>query len=421
MKTTPLSEYFLAQRTKAVITSIALLLFSGVAFGQTDFRDGYIITNNLDTIKGLIDYRGEARNMKTCTYKPTGNGTQTTYGANQIKGYRFSKEGRYFVSRYLSAKDVKDTVFLEYLVNGLSDLYFHQNNKGFAAYFIEGPNGDLLELQKLNDQIVDIDGTNYMKEDNKYVGLLTYAFADCPELKKEIQYIELNHKSLINITKKYHDYKCTDEACIVYEKKLQVVRVSFNPLVGYSWSNVAFENDYLESFDFTTSRSFIMGVDINITMPRANEKLSLLVGSHINKDYFYGTEREDNTLTYTDYYYCHLYRWKWANSLSLKYTYPKGRYRPIAFAGVQINSIVSEDGTLVKEHKSMLSVTTQEAKIETTFKATSGLLGGIGVEFPAIDNRRGFAYLSYSMGSATNEFGYSERNLSIAITTGLSF
>jgi hypothetical protein len=164
-----------------------------------------------------------------------------------------------------------------------------------------------------------------------------------------------------------------------------------------------------------------MGIDINITIPSANEKLSLLVGSHINKDYFYGTDRDASTIGYTDYYYCHLYRWKWANSLSLKYTYPNGRFRPIVFAGAQINSIVSEDGTLIQERKSSFRVTTTEKKVETNFKATVGLLGGIGLEFPAISNIRGVAYLSYSMGAATNDFGYSEKNSSIAIATGLSF
>ena len=33
---------------------------------QSDFRPGYYITNDLDTVFGLIDYRGEIRDSRIC-------------------------------------------------------------------------------------------------------------------------------------------------------------------------------------------------------------------------------------------------------------------------------------------------------------------------------------------------------------------
>ena len=64
--------------SKRRLITIALWLLTGVGvWAQRDYREGYIITNQQDTIYGWIDYRGDIRNAKICSFKETETG-QTT-------------------------------------------------------------------------------------------------------------------------------------------------------------------------------------------------------------------------------------------------------------------------------------------------------------------------------------------------------
>jgi hypothetical protein len=58
-------------------------------------------------------------------------------------------------------------------------------------------------------------------------------FADAPEFQKKAEFVELNRKSLIKISKGYHNYVCKDSQCVVYEKSLPPIKVEIGPNFGY--------------------------------------------------------------------------------------------------------------------------------------------------------------------------------------------
>ena len=62
--------------------SILIFLFQLVCFtlfAQTDFREGFILQPNGDTLKGWIDYRSDGPNQDLCRFRATPNGPLETF------------------------------------------------------------------------------------------------------------------------------------------------------------------------------------------------------------------------------------------------------------------------------------------------------------------------------------------------------
>ncbi|MCG8582147.1 MAG: PorT family protein [Bacteroidales bacterium] len=362
---------------------------------QSDFRPGYIITNSLDTLNGLVDYRGELRNMKVCTFKKTEDANEEEFAPGDIYGYRF-KEGKFYVSKDITTEDLNKTVFVEFLLKGISNLYYYKSTN-YSAYFIESEDTELLELRSKQIEIKK-DGRVFIKQDNRYLGLLNYAFSDCPEIRKDIANAQLSHKSLIQITHKYHDYKCTDEACVVYEKKLPVLKVELKPTIGYAFSSISFSNSELEETDFRMSSSPMAGIALNFIVPRWNEKLTFLINVAFNEDYFYGINTYESLSRTVNSYY-HIDNSNLISSFSFKYTYPKGRFRPDIFIGFYGNSIIKSNTRFNHETVVRNTVHTSEENPDIFKKFNSGITGGVGLEYILFKKHRAFSNISVLHGS----------------------
>jgi hypothetical protein len=395
-------------------------------FGQADFRRGYFIDNSWDTVPGWIDYRGSSKNMEVCVFRSDAENSPVSYTAKQIRGYRFTDEERFFVSRFIKTESICDTVFLEYLVDGISDLFFYQNSQLYSAYFIESPNGELLEVRKLPDTKETKDGVQYYKKDYSYYGSLSYALGGCAQLRGDLQTTEINHKSLIKVVQKYHEYKCSDEVCIVYEKSIEPITVSLCPIVGYAASSVKFiETERFDKYDFDLSHSFMWGINGDIWLPQMNERLRLVVGITYNQDYFHGSYFEPigiNPAEDVFYSDCHLRRGNIRGSFSVKYTTPRSKYRTFVLGGIFGKAVLSEDCNIVQEVKYQSVVTTDQIQSETPRRTIMGLIGGVGVQTQLFDNTDAFVQFSYSYGKTMlGGYGNIERNNTVALVAGIFF
>ncbi|MCB4808964.1 hypothetical protein LG651_11950 [Tamlana sp. 62-3] len=227
----------------------------------------------MDTIYGLIDYRGDIRSSKKCIFKKTTNSDEQIYVPKSIKGYKFI-EGKYYVSK--KTKNNNEYLFLEYLVNGVIDIYYYRDDKG-DHYYVSKDNNILYEL-KNNERSVLIDDVTYIKENKEYIGTLKYLFKESPRIVKSVENIELKHKSLINITKDYHNEVCPDQICLVYEKSIAKVKNKFGLIVGLNMfsisdNNVTDDDYYFRNSNFNFSIAPSIGIYYKIHLPRLNEKL----------------------------------------------------------------------------------------------------------------------------------------------------
>jgi hypothetical protein len=312
--------------------------------GQTDFRRGFIITNNNDTLHGLVDYRGEARNAKRCDFKESETSAVKEFNPFEIRGYRFT-DGKFYISKKIKLKDGEINVFLEFLVNGIADLYYYADGTNIH-YFIEKKDGQIIELTNEEEQVY-VDGRAYLHETKSYIGSLTYAFADCPQIFKSINQAAFNDKSLIDITKKYHDYVCDSARCIIYEKQLPPLKFTFGAFVSMNASSLKLtKGSMYEAIDFETDYYPTLGLQMNMTLPRVNEKLSLQLSAEYGKFYFHGTSV--GLASYlTESAYLHSSEIK--GKMGIKYTYPKGKFRPTFMIGGNIISLFNKEEKRVED------------------------------------------------------------------------
>jgi hypothetical protein len=195
---------------------------------QTVFRPGFVITNGNDTLKGLIDYRSQTRSATLCVFKENEGSVANEFQPFSIKGYGFTGM-KYYVSKNIKSGGKEIPMFLEFLVNGAADLYFYTKGSEIH-YFIEKRDGHIIELTNAQDSVM-VDG-KLVERENKYIGLLRYAFADCQKIFPMIDKASLEGQYLISLVKKYNECAGGDEKSIVYKKQLPLIRIRFAPFVS---------------------------------------------------------------------------------------------------------------------------------------------------------------------------------------------
>lgn len=288
---------------------LALLISTGILNAQTDFRPGYIIKTG-DTIFGEIDYRGDLLMGKICKFKDADN-TIVEYFPNDIEAFRFI-DSKYYVTQEIDDKKV----FMEYLIKGKVNIYYMRDEAG-DHYYIDKEDVRLTEIpyeegiKFVNDRAVSYRST-------KHIGFLQYYMQDAPELQSRIQSVKKpEHRTLVKLAENYHNTVCEGEQCIIYEKKVPLIKIFPELTSGViNFSNVA---DLHDKFYMHT------GIIGHIWMPRTSENLYFRTGVLFSQLEFEGKK--------TNFYKI---------PVQLEYIYPKGIFRPRVAYGLNIYSPIHE-------------------------------------------------------------------------------
>ena len=207
------------------IILLGLLISNGILNAQTDFRPGYIIKTTGDTIFGQIDYRGDLLMSRVCRFKDK-ESEITEYYPNDIMAFRFI-DSKYYVSREIN----KRQVFLEYLIKGEINIYYMRDNFG-DHYYLDKEDLKFTELP-YEEGVKYVDNKRVYYESIKHIGILNYYMQDAPQLQSRISSVkELEHQNLIKLAEEYHNAVCQDEECIIYEKRLPLLKFSISPFIG---------------------------------------------------------------------------------------------------------------------------------------------------------------------------------------------
>jgi len=371
---------------------IIILFFLSLKInGQTDYRPGYYISLENDTVYGLIDYRGDFRNSRLCEFKKDENSEPKQFNPGDITSYRFI-DGKYYVSKHVKAKNIDRTVFLEYLVKGKANLYYCRDIE-YGQYLIQ-KEGDSLRILSNKPDTLNIENRGVrIVESYKYKGILKAYLNDCMEILPQIDNVSLDKKSLISVAKKYHDYICEGEKCIVYEKTVPVVTARFAPFLGLSVSEFGFDNfEFYENLNFDKSFGPVIGVLFDFSAPKLSEKLSLQINLSTKKNHYYGTY---NILS--RYYYFHMHSIYLQPALLLKYIYPKGKLRPTAAFGGILSTFLKKDIRLIEEKTQLgVVISTLESSPAPVAKSFLGAIFQIGCDLETKSKRSFFTNISYN-------------------------
>jgi hypothetical protein len=312
---------------------------------QSDFRSGYVVNNNDDTLYGYIEYKGDMANARKCVFARDKNAEKQVFTPEQIKGYRFN-DSKYFVTRTIKTGDTEELLFLEYLINGVVDMYYYRDDLG-DHYFIDNGDG---QIRALKNDVKEVyrNNTRYFKESKEYTGQLRYAFRESPIISSRVEDLKLNHKSLIRIARDYHNQVCPDEACIIYEKKEPVNVQKAGPLLGINILSLEVSHEIvtmhgeLRNVHFDLNTYPLFGLFYKRNLPFINEKLFIEYQAAFGYTKYNSMHRDSNFVfnTIADYHIkMNIYSFK--NTFSFRYEWALGKLRPTFNMGyyVDIKSI----------------------------------------------------------------------------------
>jgi hypothetical protein len=252
-------------RTRNLLV-ISCLLILGNLNGQSDFKAGYVVLANNDTIIGEIDSRGDQKMSQTCRFKPVTSDSIIYYSPFDLMEYRFLN-GKCYISKFL---ENGNKVFLEYLINGKLNIYYYRDEKGEDYYLIGKEGFPLKVIPYLEEIRITPDGINVLYKSTLHIGLLQYYTDDASDfLQEPLKIQKPDHNNLIDFAKKYHNRICKDEDCIIYEKDMPLIKASIEIIAGPTSLNKEY---FIKSF---TSE---YGTFIYLWMPRVNERFFLKTG-----------------------------------------------------------------------------------------------------------------------------------------------
>jgi hypothetical protein len=266
------------------LNRILLIIFATlslqISFAQSDFKPGHIVTLEGDTLRGLINLKSKESNGTQCEFKDE-NGELHIYLPFEIQEYEISNL-IYYVSKSIPLYEIQRDVFLEYLVDGIADLYFyHDNGKDF--FYLE-KNEELHLLS--NEPRTLYRGTERYEVNSKaYVGTMSHLFRDSPNLQNKIKNTPYSPKSLVKITKEYHQSINSSDECIDYTKKPSPT-FFIEPFVFLAQSRMKNELS-VNNYYFTDNQKGI-GANIKLIPFRAHSQINYLLGINFSKFHYSG-------------------------------------------------------------------------------------------------------------------------------------
>jgi hypothetical protein len=363
-----------------LVLSIALICLTELAFSQSDYRNGYVITNANDTVFGLVDYREKANAFESCNFKVSGDQNTVNYGPGSIIGYGF-KNDKFFQSREVSIRDQSSqVVFLEVIVRGLVSLYRFKD-----AYFVEKGTGGLSELINEKKELV-VGGRRMTRNTYQYIGTINRLVFDCFKITAKVQKARLTEKSLSKLIEDYN--RCKGVPGVTFKDKKPWLRAQVGATAGLNVSQLNFDDvlgyQHLAG-NFDVSKSPMIGASLNIFSPRLSERFSF------QGDLFYLTSNYNNyTIDRSDaspknnYISIELEQLK--IPIGIRYTFPKREFTPYLNLGVSSTIHVGSNRKWVQKVEAYGVVHTYEYEALAIKDKQFGLWGGGGV-IKSINNK----------------------------------
>ena len=397
---------------KKVSILLGLLIISiSTIFAQGNYKQGYIITLQQDTLRGYID-----RNWETTpgviSFKKDLNDKRSTYKPGDINGFTVQQEhyisavvptltdARVFLNNVNYKPDAavkKKRVYLRVLVQGSKSLYQHVSRQNISSYYIAS-NGkfQLLSFKKYMKTVHEnMHVATSVKENKKYIGQLLVYLGGCQKIKTEVSKVNYNRNDLIGVFRDY--YQCTGTTPKLIEKA-QKASVKYGVLAGVTATLPTFagSNSYLTVAHFNPSINPAIGVFLDIILPGSSKKWA--VHNELNYTSFKVNGSYSHYLDATDYTYADIQYGASAINLksSIRY-YMKGIQSSTFFDfGLTARAILGTTNhqkvTKMKFNQLQETVTESEA-ISNLKKVNFGAIVGVGYKYSDFSGELGYAFL----------------------------
>lgn len=266
---------------------LIMLLFTINGFSQNGYVNGFVVKNNGDTLKGRIYSPGWDVTPKQIRFRQ-GNAAEEQFSASQIRSFSITGVDNYISSALaidnspvddnsllsVDSSILKtDTIFLRVVVNGTASLYYYRGPDQKQHFFI-GKNDAVNELIWHRYKITQND-IQYVKEDKKFIGQLTYYMSDCPEMRNTFDNLKYSESSLQPIFVSYANCKGSTNTFIA---KQNSISARLGVLAGASISSVTFKGpgfQGIEDVPFKSTVAPVFGVKLDFYLVPKNKNYSL--------------------------------------------------------------------------------------------------------------------------------------------------
>ncbi len=382
---------------KKLFTLSLILVFTTItpdSHAATELHKGYIITNDNDTIHGSIEYRKDEQNAQSCLFMAEGDSVFHNFTTEDIKAYRFTDFGSYYVRKTFEVEGKPQTFFAEFMMQGNISLY-HLKQDGNDYYFFVDPDNKLAVVK--NDHVKYKYKSEELEAKRKALRDASQIFKRDGDIVNELWHKDISSKSFLETTRHYNEKYCRDgEECIQFqydEKKTRAIIEHFRFEVGINVlsidcgriPNIVISPTEKYRVDMNTRGVGVqIGAGCDLQYPRFNRHLSQQL--FINCYYYNGSKKND--LDIKQKVFCISGRFGAAYSFL-----PENKISPLIQGGITISQMLSMDTKISNSHR--------EISYDNSFGAGFGFYLGAGIEFP-IGKHKGQVTANYDYVKYTN-------------------
>jgi hypothetical protein len=383
-------------------TLISILLFPiSVILGQSDYRPGFIVTLQNDTIYGEIGYKSNSNLYQSCRVR--NDGTFTDFSPDQLIGFGF-KNDKYFTSGIVAG------AYVEELVRGALTLYKHQD-----TYFLENNAGDIYKLEE-KDSVMLVDDRNIIYRSQRWRGIVSYSVSDCFINSDLVQQLDFNERKLTEIVSEYN--KCIGSEYTIFKGTKPWTRIEFGLHQGIVLSNIGLVRS--TQYEHLSSRyntiGPLIGLSVTASSPRVDEKMAIQTGAFFSKSSYNSVIVK--TSSEIEELHCVTMNISTIGiPLGLKYSLPFGSYSLQLSGGIIYDLLLESKAIVTSEYISNTVVKTYEEPAFELNKSQAGYQAGSYLIRSFKNYKAGFS-LHYSlMSHLSSSVGLEakRRTLSISI------
>lgn len=358
--------------------TIILLLTTGLS-AQIISRKAFIVTNDFDTVPGFVDLKGYRSNSEACFFRESRFGKQVIFSPDDISGYRIQND-RYFISMHVSTLDGNRVIFMDFLLDGILDLYYYRDNSG-DNYCIEDTYGRLFTLSERKKETDGSKDNDIGKTEDNYRSILKILMNDMPGIDLRLQEASLSHWYLITLLRDYHEFRNKSEKPVEFAAEPKPFSFRVAPYSTYIFETYN-NSDVADLSDFKFDKAYypVLGLSAELSSPQKSERLAFLFNLEGGRRYLYGHYYYDDPFGYyTQYVDAHLHHFILEGEALLRYNLKGAVIDPAIFAGVAYNSIIDEDSRLEFDELREGVVSSQTVPYSMITKHWPGLVGGVGL------------------------------------------
>lgn len=370
---------------------IAALTVALPLSAQKNFRDGFVILKNGDTLRGQIDYRQWGFSPKHIDFQDNAS-KQTTYTATDLRGFHVEKEDYfsstvtvypYSVEPNIVADEsyrsipVERTAFFRVIITGKLTLYAYKDSTGTPYFFTSQPDGgNLKQLRLVSSMMVrPEDGRRRLLLQEAYKDQLTTLMQDYPALKSQIDRSRYEENAFRRL---YFAYNNHNLDTVERRSPSDKGSVHVFPMLGYIHSKVAASSTSptYAGADVPGSNGIAGGAGLIFSLPRNREQFAFvfdaLYHSFKSRSPIYQQNMFNNADLDLNYQALNV-------DLQFRWTYPQGKVRPFVQLGGGAAFVLSNKSILTN-YNTVDKTTTPEPFLGDNFRKFMPVwLGGAGI------------------------------------------